>query len=386
MTTTTYAGPDEWTAVRRRLNESRHELADVASRLYPSHPRVAGTSLLGASLWEAETPISLDKVALRWTGDPSPPTVDGTGPETEHLRSIDSAGGRLATYADTIDALARPAVFEDRPAYRLLLADLRSPTPHLTFGPGHYFGGVNTGEAAAHELAAMSDHHEVIDLSELPLRAAVGDPCALGRRPAVPAISTLSIRYDRSRQRASFVLHWRDPSKVAHGGGLYQVMPVGVFQPIEATAASHASDFSLWRSMIREYSEEFLGSSESYVLSDSAFDYERWPFFQSMTAARNQGHVRAYVLGLGVDPLTWATDLLTAVVFDSTYFDEHFHGLLPTNAEGVVVNDAGIVGTSFDPANVRPLIDGTKPMQAAGAATLALADRHREYLLGNWSR
>jgi hypothetical protein len=30
------------------------------------------------------------------------------------------------------------------------------------------------------------------------------------------------------------VLHRRDASKVAHGGGLYQVMPVGVFQPSSA--------------------------------------------------------------------------------------------------------------------------------------------------------
>ena len=35
-----------------------------------------------------------------------------------------------------------------------------------------------------------------------------------------------------------------------------------------------------------------------------------------MTAALDDGQVRAYVLGLGVDPLTFATDLLAAVVFD----------------------------------------------------------------------
>ena len=45
------------------------------------------------------------------------------------------------------------------------------------------------------------------------------------------AISTLTLRLDRASGRASFLLHWRDPAKVGHAGGLYQVIPVGVFQP-----------------------------------------------------------------------------------------------------------------------------------------------------------
>ena len=138
--------------------------------------------------------------------------------------------------------LAAPAVFENRVTYRLTEAVLISGlisglsaglssglTPgasRLAFTRGRYFDGVDTGEAAAHEYAATR-------LGGRPagLRALIADPCDLRRRPANLAISTLTLRLDRATGRASFLLHWRDPAKVGHAGGLYQVIPVGVFQP-----------------------------------------------------------------------------------------------------------------------------------------------------------
>jgi hypothetical protein len=39
-------------------------------------------------------------------------------------------------------------------------------------------------------------------------------------------------------------------------------MPAGVFQPSSVTQAAQAADFELWRNILREYSEEFLGNSE----------------------------------------------------------------------------------------------------------------------------
>jgi hypothetical protein len=48
------------------------------------------------------------------------------------------------------------------------------------------------------------------------------------------AISTLTLRRSAGGD-ASFPLHWRDPAKVTHAGGLYQVIPVGIFQPVSST-------------------------------------------------------------------------------------------------------------------------------------------------------
>ena len=115
------------------------------------------------------------------------------------------------------------------------------------------------------------------------LRASLGDPCDLRRRPANLAISTLTLRLDRATGRVSFLLHWRDPAKVGHAGGLYQVIPVGVFQPSGEAAWNERGDFSLWRSMIREYAEELCGRSEDYGTESSLLDYQAWPFARRMT-------------------------------------------------------------------------------------------------------
>src|SRR4029077_19726186 len=92
-----------------------------------------------------------------------------------------------------------------------------------------YFDGVDTGEAAAHEYAATRlagrDEHR----AAAP-RARIADPCDLSRRPANLAITTLTLRFDAATGRASFLLHWRDPAKVGHAGGMDPVNPVGVFQ------------------------------------------------------------------------------------------------------------------------------------------------------------
>src|SRR5581483_11145570 len=122
-----------------------------------------------------------------------------------------------------------------------------------------------------------------------------------------------------------------------HAGGLFQVMPVGVFQP------AGSDDFDLWRCVAREYSEEFLGRPEH-----SAVDYASWPFFQALEAARRSGGLAVHCLGLGVDPLTFATDLLAVAVFDAEIFDGLFRDLVTTNAEGEVslapFTEEGIAG------------------------------------------
>nr|AGS49729.1 transcriptional regulator, XRE family [uncultured bacterium esnapd14] len=54
----------------------------------------------------------------------------------------------------------------------------------------------------------------------------------------------------------------RDAADVATSGGVIGVMPAGVFQPSIVRPGDHAADFDLWRNIMREYSEEFLGNPE----------------------------------------------------------------------------------------------------------------------------
>ncbi|GAA3436812.1 hypothetical protein GCM10018954_064210 [Kutzneria kofuensis] len=161
--------------------------------MYPADWSVAGTPFLTLSV--PDEPIPLDDLRLSWAL--SPP-VDPVVP--------DFLPAGLSSYSAAIGALDRPTLFENRPCYRLLAV---SPG-HLTFGPGSYFDKLDSAEALAHEHCAGTSA----------LRAAIGDPFDLGRRPVLPDVQTLLV--DREGR---FLLQWRDPAKVAANGGIHGWCP-----------------------------------------------------------------------------------------------------------------------------------------------------------------
>ena len=280
-------------------------------------------------------------------------------------------GTQYDRYSEALADLAAPSELHNLPTYRLLAAELHD-APRLIFGTGHYFDSVDTGEASAHE-------HAGVDLGELhtqTLRAAIGDPTDVTRRRANVAVSTLTLRHDRRTGETTMPLHRRDPAKVGHAGGMVQVIPVGVFQPVGPEPWNLINDLSLWRGMLREYAEELLGAPEDYDTTEGPFDYDTWPFGARMTAALDAARVRAYVLGMGVDPLTFATDLLAAVVFDADTYDELFADAVAQNAEGWVLPAVPFTVDQVD------RYAGQEPTQAAAAALLRLAWHHRGTLLG----
>ena len=364
-----------WLRVRSYLQEHRHALAVEAAGDYPDERRMAGTPLLAAPEWQPAGPVPLHDIELEFVHTRGTHTrgthTRGTPPRTPAVRSAGVElperpdGTRYRCYSEALRDLAAPAVFENRPTYRLVEADLTKP--RLVFTRGRYFDGVDTGEAAAHEyaatrLAARDGHRPAGPL------ARIADPCDLSRRPANLAITTLTLRFDAATGRASFLLHWRDPAKVGHAGGMYQVIPVGVFQPSGEAPWHEREDFSLWRCMLREFDEELRGRPESTV------DYDAWPFARHMGAALDRGQIRVWCLGLGVDPLTYATDLLTVAVIDSRVFDELFSLAPRRNDEGNVLAAREFAGHVID-----RVVTG-EPVQAAGAAVLRLAWRHRDTL------
>ena len=204
---------------------------------------------------------------------------------------------------------------------------------------------------------------------------AFGDPTNLNVRSSAMATCALTLRYDRATGTATFPMHYRDPALVGHAGGLYQVIPVGIFQPSGEAAWNEENDFDLWRGLLREYAEELLGESEEYGSEDAPIDYAAWPLARAMTDALATGQVRAYCLGLGTDPLTFAMDLLAVVVIDAPLYDELFGALVADNAEGRV-----IAPRVFDEAAIKELTTSA-PLQAAASALLTLAYQHRDVLL-----
>ncbi|WP_322759095.1 transcriptional regulator [Frankia sp. Cr2] len=427
---------EQWRTVRRFLNRHRHPLTRLAGELYPRSARVAGTPLLAPPGWIPDRVVPLAEVKVGWTTDVAPGEVNGTERETAALRASPPPaatptpaplqqgpqgpqGRPFATYAHALAALNPPRLLENRTTYRLV--DLDPPVGgnplRLTFAPGSYFDVINICEAAAHELAGavlarltdagwapppgeipgeipggsravltpISWPDLPVRWSELPWRQLIGDPFDAGRRPLLPAISTLVLRRDPVSGQASFPLHWRDPAKVASGGGLYQVMPVGMFQPSADAAWNEMHDLDLWRATVRELSEELLGAGESYGTDIAPLDYESWPLYRALAQARAAGRLRVFWLGTGVDPLTLVVDMLQAAVFDADVFDTLFANLVTTNAEGQVIGtrsdgSGAVRGIPFTAETVERYA-GTEPMQPAGAALLRLAWRHRDVLL-----
>jgi hypothetical protein len=80
-------------------------------------------------------------------------------------------------------------------------------------------------------------------------------------------------------------------------------------------------------------------------------------------------------LGIGVDPLTFATDILTVVTIDAPLYDELFGVIIGTNTEGSITPTVPFTAETIE------RYASTEPMQAVGAGLLRLAWRHRSTLL-----
>ena len=145
--------PERWRLARAGMNQRRHLLTQAAARLYPDAARAGPTALLCRPEWIPSRPLGLDEVKLTWAGDPPPAAVTGAEPASAHVRPLRPDGSRYPGYADAIAALDPPALFGNRPSYRLLAADLTGGPGQMGLSLCRYFDGVNVGEALAHELA-----------------------------------------------------------------------------------------------------------------------------------------------------------------------------------------------------------------------------------------
>ncbi|GGL25004.1 hypothetical protein [Nocardia jinanensis] len=351
-----------WIDTRSYVREHRSDLDAAAARAYPALHRVADSTLLAHEEWIPSAPIHLEDVVSALEVTPVSKAV-GSAPPASPALPVRGTGDLYTNYAEAVGELVAPTVFENRPTFRLVHADLTAETPSMRFGLGSYFDSINIGEAAAHEFAmALQGHGELSGV-----RAAITDPCDPAQRPVNLAISTVTIRRDPGTGAESFLLHWRDPRKVGHAGGMYQVVPVGIFQPSGNAEWNIGNDFSLWHNMVREFAEELGGADEDHGSEIAPIDYENWEFAARFDQARRDGSVVAYCLGLGVDPLSFATDLLTAVVIDGPVFDSLFGNALSSNAEGHILE-----WQPFTPEHVQSVVT-EHPVQAAGIAALRRA-------------
>jgi transcriptional regulator with XRE-family HTH domain len=378
-----------WRQERRWLNQHRSELARLAVQLYPAEHRVPDTPLIAGPGWIPDEPADLRSLRLTLDEQPHSVAIDGSEPETLPTRPLCAPGLWFDRYTSAIRHLDPPRLFESRPSYRLLGDQFSAGTLH--FGLAAYFDKLDVSEALGHELAiaCLHERNGVPNSTEslrdqLGFRTLIGDPFDHGRRAIVPAVTTLTIRLRRYPAEPSFLLHWRDPAKVATAAGVYDVIPAGEFQPASVALWDRRNDFDLWRNIVREYSEELLGTPEHDGTRSKPIDYHGWPLYRDLDDAQKSGAVVPFVLGLGLDALTLAATILTVVVIDDDVFTRAFEAATRYNEEGEIVTigyGRATEGIPFTRESVRRLLT-SEPMASPGAACLALAWRHRDRILG----
>ena len=371
---------ERWRTTRRALNAHRAELSRLVAWAYDPSLRLGETGLLSSPSWIPPAPVELAAIRLEYVATPAEPELDGTEPQTAHVRPNATLTRAYDRYTRAIRDLDHPRLFENRPAWRLLdVGPWQDGAGRLTFGPTTYFAATDVTEAVAHETAYvhLDDGGRVRPgaptLRDLPFRKLIGDPFDGDRRPLMPSVDTLTIRRDPAGD--SFVLHRRDPKRVAVAGGMLQVIPSGVFQPSSVHPVARSEDFDLWRNIMREYSEELLGNPE-HDGDGRPVQYSAEPF-ATLEKYRRDGQIMVYCLGLALDALTLFGEILTVAVIDADIFDEMAGDFVDYNDEGPVMNTR----IPFTRVGVDLILNGGG-LAPAGAGCIQLAWQHRETIIG----
>ena len=118
-----------WLQVTGSLNRDRYDLAVRAADGFPPELRLAGTPLLAPPAWRVPAPVPLESIRLDFRPDTPPPDVPDVAALAPYALPERADGTRYQRYSDVVAALAAPTVFENRPTYRLVEADLAGAAP-----------------------------------------------------------------------------------------------------------------------------------------------------------------------------------------------------------------------------------------------------------------
>jgi transcriptional regulator with XRE-family HTH domain len=378
---------EHWRGIRRQLNAHRAVLGDLAAELYPAQQRIPGTTVLTSASWMPDGPVDLADIELAWRAEPPTPQLRGKDSPSAGARPLMASGAhgeRYDRYSRALRDLARPRLLDNRVSYRLLDVEWAGSRGILGFNYTSYFDVLDVGEALGHEFAEawLAAGRKRPSFADLPFRRSIVDPFDLSARPMLPSINTLTIRRDPIEGHRMY-LHRRDANAVAAAGGMYHVVPAGVFQPAGLAPAHQTNDFSLWRNIQREFSEEFLGNGEHDGNSADPIAYDTDEPFASFERARQADDFRVFACAMVCEPLTLWVELLTVAVIAAPVFDALFSDMVAVNEEGAAVStEAGrpTVGIPFTQAARERL--RTEPLSPISRACIELAWHYRHQLLG----
>lgn len=153
----------------------------------------------------------------------------------------------------------------------------------------------------------------------------------------------------------------------------------GQLQPSSAHSIDPSGEATLWNSFAREFAEEVLGMSDADSRQGSPINMSAEPF-SSLSLMRDNGHLKVFLLGLVLDPLSFWPSLLAVAVLNRNEAVRTLPAFVNSNTEGVVIaKDKALSGFEFDSERVKQL-NGDPTVGVAAKGCLELAWRHRNLL------
>jgi hypothetical protein len=224
------------------------------------------------------------------------------------------------------------------PTFRISEVKADGKQIELRYSRGHYFNYVDTCEALGAELADFVIHHPdtVPSPDQLPLRGKPDRIFDFRTRSAFPGVNCLLIlkNYfegtwsdEGKRTRDEFLIHFR-PGSTLEAQNVWHVVPAGGHQPVTNSFESE-EDQSIWRSAVREFVEEVFNKEEAAKYRESGVSFLDHKDVKPVVDAvfRQNGVAKAYLMGMGLDPVTTKPELLVAIVVDWKKFMIHADGL-----------------------------------------------------------
>ena len=382
----------EFRDVRAVMWDRRTQMVNLARHIHGQgdlrFDSIAGSPLLALPGIGEISPVPLDSLDI-WLDPGASPVEPVASKKALAILPYRMNGQRFTRYSLALQELAPPTLFFDGSTYEVVSWGLDdSGAPSLSFRIGSYFRSLDSQEAVVHELAANLGKYRgesrVPRLRDLPLRRELVEATLAGSRESLSlAVNCISL-IERSDGCWEFILNKRDPVSTATFAGHFMVGPIGVFQPSSQSIGSVRDDFSLWRTVIREYCEEILGYDEADSRTGAHIDYEEDPPFRHLSAAIASGALDAFVLGIGLDPCELSIQLLVALVIHESSAPGLLEGLVTSNPEGILVghrqSEQGIRLVPLEEHHLSLYVN-EKSLSPASEACLRLAWKNRASLL-----
>ncbi|MCX2951625.1 hypothetical protein [Lentzea sp. NEAU-D7] len=332
-------GRDRFRDQLRSLRDNQRDLTRRMLAVSPEHLKQPDLPVLAKPEWASLAPFDLADVKIEWLDEQLDDIAKFRRQSSKVLAKMQIAP--ITRYSTALIEIIGLTRLFDGVIYRLIEVELTEDTKRMVFAKASYFADLDTSEVLAFEAQTSRRR---------PYRRRLRDPFDFRKRVAGLGIDTLTIR--RNGDQAGFFLHQRDPTNVVNNASMIGLIPAGEFTPSDVSSEAVFRDLSLWRNIMREYAEEMLGVPDAQGQGGRWIDYASESPYRELEMARVTGKLQVKILGLGIDPLPWKTELLTVCVIDAEVFDEVFAPVPARNEEGTVIAGDHRTGLPFDEATV----------------------------------